>query len=102
MKELQITLGTIFLAQLLLGNILEVVIPAVSSYFNQKNVVERMNGVIISEFVEIRNAPSETAPSSFKLHEGTKVDLLRSNETWHEVGVNGNVGWILKSDFLEI
>jgi tetratricopeptide (TPR) repeat protein len=71
-------------------------------YFNQKNVVERMNGVIISEFVEIRNAPSETAPSSFKLHEGTKVDLLRSNETWHEVGVNGNVGWILKSDFLEI
>lgn len=72
------------------------------SYFNHKNVVEQTNAVIISEFVEVRNAPSETAPSSFKLHEGTKVDLLRSNDTWHEVGVNGNVGWILKSDFLEI
>jgi hypothetical protein len=72
------------------------------SYFNHKNVVDRSNGVIISEFVEVRNAPSETAPSSFKLHEGTKVDLLRSNETWHEVGVNGNIGWILKADFLEI
>lgn len=72
------------------------------SYFNHKNVVEQTNAVIISEFVEVRNAPSETAPSSFKLHEGTKVDLLRSNDTWHEVGINGNIGWILKTDFLEI
>lgn len=72
------------------------------SYFNHKNVVEQTNAVIISEFVEVRNAPSETAPSSFKLHEGTKVDLLRSNDTWHEVGINGNIGWILKADFLEI
>lgn len=72
------------------------------AYFSHKNVVEQTNAVIISEFVEVRNAPSETAPSSFKLHEGTKVDLLRSNDTWHEVGINGNIGWILKTDFLEI
>jgi len=72
------------------------------SYAHKSNITNRDEAIIITEFTEIKTAPSETAAESFTLHEGTKVDLLRSNENWIEVSVNGNAGWVLKEAIWEI
>lgn len=74
----------------------------VLAYLNKANIVDRTHAVIVIESVDIHTSPSETAPSAFKLHEGTKVDLLRSNDAWTEVSVNGNTGWVPKESIWEI
>lgn len=84
------------------GSLSLMVIMIVLAYFNKANIVKRDSAIIISEFIEVRSSPSDTAPSSFKLHEGTKVDLLRSNEKWIEIGVNTNTGWVEKEAIWEI
>ncbi|NOQ71861.1 MAG: tetratricopeptide repeat protein [Crocinitomix sp.] len=91
-RSLTLSFGALFLLALLI----------VLAYLNQSNIIDRDQAVIITEFVEVRSSPSDTAASSFKLHEGTKVDLLRSSDGWTEIGVNGNTGWIEKTAIWEI
>lgn len=78
------------------------VTSVVLAYFNKTNVVDKTHAIIVVESVDIRTAPSETAPSGFKLHEGTKIELLRKNDSWTEVNVNGNTGWVPKESIWEI
>lgn len=78
------------------------VLMIVLAYFNKSGIIDGDQAIIITEFVEMRSSPSDTAPSGFKLHEGTKVDLLRSNDDWTEIGVNGNTGWVEKIAIWEI
>ncbi len=78
------------------------VLMIVLAYFNKSGIIDGDQAIIITEFVEMRSSPSDTAPSGFKLHEGTKVDLLRSNDDWTEIGVNGNTGWVEKTAIWEI
>ncbi|MFT5819179.1 MAG: tetratricopeptide (TPR) repeat protein [Crocinitomix sp.] len=91
-RSLTLSFGALFLLVLMI----------VLAYLNQSNITDRNKAVIITEFVEVRSSPSDTAASGFKLHEGTKVDLLRSNDDWTEIGVNGNTGWIEKTAIWEI
>lgn len=84
------------------GTLAFVIISIVLAHFNKSTIIEKNDGIIITEFVEVRSSPSETAPSAFKLHEGTKVDLLRSNADWIEIAVNDNTGWIEKETLWEI
>ena len=49
------------------------VLMIVLAYFNKSGIVDRAQAIIITEFVEMRSSPSDTAPSGFKLHEGTKA-----------------------------
>jgi len=72
------------------------------AYFNKNGIVDRKKAIIITEFIEVHPSPSDTSPSDFKLHEGTKVDLLRANDDWTEINVNGNTGWVKKEAIWEI
>lgn len=65
-------------------------------------ILDRTHVVIISEYADVKTAPSEAAPTSFQIFEGTKVSIKRSNESWIEIGLNGNTGWIEKSAAWEI
>lgn len=91
-RSLTLSFGALFL----------MIFTILLAYFNKSNIIERDQAIIISEFIEVRSSPSDTAPSGFKLHEGTKVDLLRSNDDWTEIGVNGNTGWVEKVSIWEI
>ena len=91
-RSLTLSFGTLFL----------MIVLILIAYLNKSNIIDRDYAVIITEFVEIRSSPSDTAPSAFKLHEGTKVDLLRSNEKWIEIGINDNTGWVEKEFIWEI
>lgn len=61
-------------------------------------VTNQNKGVVISEEVEIKISPLETATTSFQLHSGTKVKILGNSEGWTHVEVNGNSGWLQTSD----
>ena len=91
-RSLSFSFGTLFL----------LVFMILLAYLNKSNIIDRAHAVIVTEFVEVRSSPSDTAPSGFKLHEGTKVDLLRSSDDWIEVGVNENTGWVEKTSIWEI
>ncbi len=84
------------------GAIILLISCVVLAYLNKSSILTKDNGIIVNEFVEVRSSPSDTAPSAFKLHEGTKVNLLRSNEGWLEISVNDNTGWIEKESLWEI
>lgn len=53
-------------------------------------------GVILSEVVSVQSAPSNEANLTlFLVHEGTKVRIDQTSETWYEVVLDdGKVGWV--------
>ncbi len=56
-------------------------------------------GVIITQQVESRYGPFDSATVFFKLHEGMKVKILDYKEGWVKVKrADGKIGWISKSD----
>jgi len=67
-------------------------------YFNSHH-----QAIVFSSSVTVKSAPGEAAKALFVVHEGTKVDILQSNESWVEVELpNGNAGWIAAADVKEI
>ncbi|HEY4194547.1 MAG TPA: SH3 domain-containing protein [Mucilaginibacter sp.] len=67
-------------------------------YFNDHH-----QAIIFSGSVNVRSGPGEQAAALFILHDGTKVNILDSNNGWIKVQLaNGNEGWIQQSDIKEI
>jgi tetratricopeptide (TPR) repeat protein len=51
--------------------------------------------VILSTEAVAKSSPDAKSTTLFILHEGTKVELVESEEDWNKVKIaNGNVGWI--------
>lgn len=51
--------------------------------------------IVMSASVTVKGAPSDSATQLFVIHEGTKVQVLRTNGNWVEVKLaNGNQGWM--------
>ena len=56
--------------------------------------------IIMSPTVTVKSTPNEISVDLFVLHEGTKVDILETNEGWSKIRIaNGSVGW-LQADFM--
>lgn len=55
--------------------------------------------IILSREAKIMNEPTSSATSKFGLHEGTKVQVVRSNGEWLLIKLdNGNEGWLKLSE----
>jgi tetratricopeptide (TPR) repeat protein len=93
-KNYALTFGFVFFGLLNAAGLL--------AMLHKQYIIERHSAIIIEDSVIIRTSPSDTAKEAFNLHEGTKVDLERSNEDWIEISVNGNTGWVEKEALLEI
>lgn len=93
-KNIGLTLGFATLLLLVTSTIL--------AYLHKEQIVKQDSGIITTEVVSVKTSPSETAPDSFELHEGTKVSLLRTNNNWIEIGVNENVGWVNRESVWKI
>jgi len=67
-------------------------------YFNDHH-----QAIIFSGSVNVRSGPADQAATLFVLHDGTKIDILDTNNSWIKVQLaNGNEGWIQQSDVKEI
>jgi tetratricopeptide (TPR) repeat protein len=59
--------------------------------------------IIFGSAVTVKASPDASAKPLFVVHEGTKVNLLQTNNGWIEIELpNGNAGWIAESDAKEI
>ncbi|MDB5011226.1 MAG: Tetratricopeptide repeat protein [Mucilaginibacter sp.] len=59
--------------------------------------------IIFSGSVNVKSGPVEKAGTLFVLHDGTKVNVLDSNNDWIKIKLaNGNEGWIKSADVKEI
>jgi tetratricopeptide (TPR) repeat protein len=51
--------------------------------------------IIMTPTVNVKSSPSETSVDLFVLHEGTKVDVLETENGWNKIRIaNGSVGWL--------
>ena len=51
--------------------------------------------IIMTPTVNVKSSPSETSVDLFVLHEGTKVDVLETENGWNKIKIaNGSVGWL--------
>lgn len=65
------------------------------------DVPARNRGMVVASLLNFRSAPSATAAIiSPPLRRGTLVDVLDQKAGWHQVRVNGKIGW-LKSEYLK-
>ena len=51
--------------------------------------------IIMTPTVNVKSSPNETSVDLFVLHEGTKVDVLETENGWNKIRIaNGSVGWL--------
>ena len=63
--------------------------------FEWSQLSRRKEGVILAEETEVRTGPTPEQTVSFRLHQGTEVDILRSVPGWIDVRVSPELeGWV--------
>ena len=93
-KNYALSFGFLFIGLMIASHVL--------GFLQKKHINDRSTAIIIADSITVRTSPSDTAEEAFALHEGTKVNLQRSNDLWLEISINGNTGWVEKSEVLEI
>ncbi|MGZ3864367.1 MAG: tetratricopeptide repeat protein [Bacteroidia bacterium] len=64
-------------------------------YASLRNLNKRSQAIVTDQVVQVMNAPTSHAKPKFSLHEGTKLNVLSTNDEWTSVQLaNGNEGWI--------
>lgn len=68
--------------------------------FTQKNSrINRKTGIIMAASASIMTSPDANSQELFRLHEGTKVRVKKSDSNWIEIEIaNGSVGWTSKEN----
>lgn len=79
-------------------------VVANSFAFSQKNSrVNRNTGIVMAASASIMTSPDANSQELFRLHEGTKVKLNKTDGNWVEVEIaNGSVGWTSKENIEKI
>ena len=89
----------------LMGGMLMAIIlvfSTLTAYFHKNSITNESEAIVISEEADIHLSPMDKAAVSFKLHEGAKVKIIQENDSWTQIEVNGNSGWILEEEIKRI
>lgn len=74
------------------------IISILTGYLHKNYVTKRSKAVVITEQVNVMTSPTSDANISYKLSEGVKVRLISDDKDWVEIDLNGNKGWLQKTD----
>lgn len=68
--------------------------------FQKNSLEEKKNpAIVFAQESRIKADPNKTSEELFRLHEGTKVQILEDYENWYKIEITDKtVGWILKED----
>ncbi|MBI3133684.1 MAG: tetratricopeptide repeat protein [Bacteroidetes bacterium] len=77
-------------------------VSTLTAYFHKEAVLDNSEAIIVSEKAEVRLSPLDKANISFELHEGAKVKVLQQNDSWTQIEVNGNSGWVQEEELKRI
>mgnify|MGYP001350984194 FL=1 len=54
-------------------------------------------GILYSQNITVKNAPSDNGTNLFSLHSGSKIEIIDEVGEWIKIKIaNGNIGWITK------
>ena len=68
------------------------------TYTKDKQLQVERSGIILESQINIWGEPNERSEVLFELHEGTKVSVTDSLESWRKIKIaNGSEGWVTAS-----
>lgn len=69
------------------------------AFQKQKLNTKKNPAIVFAQEVSVKNGPNNQSEELFKLHEGTKVQVLESFEDWEKVKLaDGKTGWLLNKE----
>ncbi len=69
------------------------------AYNNYHLVKNDQPAIVFAKEAQVKSEPNLRSPESFKLHEGTKVQILDTVNNWKKIKLaDGKTGWIPKDD----
>ena len=52
-------------------------------------------GITVESTINVKSEPKEESTDLFVIHEGLKVQILESTQSWYKIKlVNGSIGWL--------
>ena len=68
--------------------------------FHKFNLVKKdQPAIVFAKESQVKNEPNSRSEESFKLHEGTKVQVLDTVNNWKKIKLqDGKTGWISSQD----
>ena len=77
---------------------------SVAFAFNMYDLSKKNNfAIIFVQETSVKNAPTLSAEDIFNLHEGTKVQVLKSIDNWKQIKIaDGQSGWIIDKELKEL
>lgn len=84
--------------------LLFLILISVSSAITEKNHYESERpAIVFAEMVLVKNEPQRASNTVFTLHEGTKVFVLETLDSWKKIQLtDGTEGWIQKTAIKEV
>ena len=63
----------------------------------------KREAIVFAEVSEVKNGPRMSDETAFKLHEGTKVSIIETEDNWYKILlIDGKDGWIPLEDIKEL
>ena len=77
---------------------LAILICVAAALSSKSNFDNDQPAIVFAEVISVKTEPKSTSPDSFILHEGTKVFVLESADSWKKIELtDGKKGWIANS-----
>lgn len=84
-------------------SVLLLITTLVIAYSQYDTIQTTKEGIIYIEEVSVKNEPTNDSDEVFSLHEGTKVFVLDTVDTWTKIKLsNGKIGWMLSEKLREL
>lgn len=88
----------LFFTGIFLGGVL-MLVSLFAGFFEKNNIESQTFAIIYPEEISVKNEPLNQSAEAFKLHEGTKVSILETDNTWSKIYINDDLeGWVLNKD----
>jgi uncharacterized protein YgiM (DUF1202 family) len=72
------------------------------SAISKSKINESKYGILFTPSTKVLVEPSESAATTYQLHEGTKAKVTDENDNWYEISFNEKKGWIQKKHLKKI
>ena len=65
--------------------------------YSSNKIDSKKYGILFSQNITVKNAPSDNGTNLFSLHSGSKIEIVDEVGEWIKIKIaNGNIGWITK------
>ena len=95
-------LKRVFFAGMFIG-VLCVIVSVLSAMFVKTEVNNQHPAIVFAEVASVKSEPKSTSKDAFVLHEGIKIDVLKTEDNYKKIKLADNsVGWIEADAIKEI